>query len=105
VTSPWYRGRWKGVRKTTLERDHYMCQIQSVGCEQVADTVDHIVSPRLGGSWWDQDNLRAACAHCNYSKQIDRDTIAIARYFSAHPDEANAIRDLRRTQQTMSSDW
>lgn len=68
---PAYRGAWPRVRKTILERDAHLCQIRSPKCTGHATHVDHIIPTTQGGAWWDPDNLRAACATCNYSR-IDR---------------------------------
>ena len=62
---PVYRGKWQTVRKRILERDNHTCQIGLPGCTVHANTVDHITPVSWGGSWYDQDNLRAACKHCN----------------------------------------
>lgn len=54
---------WAGVRIRVLERDDYTC----VYCGDAADHVDHVHPISKGGSNND-DNLAAACAHCNISK-------------------------------------
>jgi 5-methylcytosine-specific restriction endonuclease McrA len=67
MTQPWYR--WPtGLRARILQRDSHLCRIQGEGCTVVAAEVDHIVSPRDGGAWFDPSNLRAACAHCNHAR-------------------------------------
>ena len=65
---PWLKGKWPTVRRSILERDGYLCQIQSDGCTRTANHVDHIVSPHIGGAWWDPNNLRASCGHCNLTR-------------------------------------
>ena len=60
-----YGGKWPTVRKRILQRDNHTCQIALPGCTITANTVDHITPVALGGSWYEPDNLRAACAHCN----------------------------------------
>ena len=60
-----YGGQWPRVRKQILERDNHTCQIALPGCTVAANTVDHIQPVALGGAWYDADNLRAACKHCN----------------------------------------
>jgi len=37
---PQYKGPWKKVRQTVLDRDRYGCQIRSVGCTREATEVD-----------------------------------------------------------------
>lgn len=65
---PWHRGPWFKVRKVILARDRHTCQIKADGCTHKATHVDHIVSPIEGGPWWDEQNLRAACANCNLTR-------------------------------------
>ena len=62
---PVYGGQWPTVRKRILQRDNHTCQIALPGCTITANTVDHITPVALGGAWYDPDNLRAACSHCN----------------------------------------
>jgi 5-methylcytosine-specific restriction protein A len=56
---------WRRVRLVVLERDGHVCQIRGPRCKVAAGEVDHIVRPELGGAWYDEGNLRAACAPCN----------------------------------------
>lgn len=65
MTKPAYRGAWRTVRLTILERDGYHCQLRLPGCTYKATTVDHIVEVVRGGRRLDPTNLRAACMHCN----------------------------------------
>jgi HNH endonuclease len=55
---------WRIVRVRILERDSYVCRY----CGAAADSVDHVVPRRKGGSH-DDDNLVAACRMCNSRKQ------------------------------------
>jgi 5-methylcytosine-specific restriction endonuclease McrA len=63
----WSR-EWKAVRLRVLVRDAWTCKIRGPGCTLVANTVDHVVALSDGGPPYDPRNLRAACAHCNYSR-------------------------------------
>lgn len=65
---PWHRSPWPKIRRRVLERDRYLCQIQSPGCTTHATHADHIVSPIHGGEWWNPANLRASCQHCNLTR-------------------------------------
>jgi 5-methylcytosine-specific restriction endonuclease McrA len=63
-----------------LARDRFQCQIRRPGCTQIADTVDHIVSPALfGGQFLDPANLRAACRACNFSRGAEQANLTRAR--------------------------
>lgn len=68
---PAYRGPWQTIRKQILTRDNHTCQIRGPRCTTTATHVDHIIPVTQGGPWYDPDNLRAACANCNYGR-IDR---------------------------------
>lgn len=60
---------WKVVRRRILERDGWTCRLRLPGCEIVATTVDHIVSPRIApGLFYEATNLRSACGHCNFRR-------------------------------------
>ena len=50
------------------ERDGWRCRLKGDGCTTQATQVDHIVSPREGGAFYDPVNLRAACKACNASR-------------------------------------
>jgi hypothetical protein len=68
VPKPQYAGPWRRVRALVLERDGHRCQIKGGKCLGLATEVDHINPVELGGSWWDVDNLRAACKPCNVGR-------------------------------------
>jgi 5-methylcytosine-specific restriction endonuclease McrA len=76
---PQYKGPWKKVRQTVLDRDRYECQIRSVGCTREATEVDHILPAALdphGAGWFDEDNLRASCQSCNLGRLVKSKTTA-----------------------------
>jgi 5-methylcytosine-specific restriction protein A len=60
---------WRRVRLVVLERDGGLCQIRGPTCKVAADQADHIVRPEDGGAWFDEANLRAACAPCNLGRR------------------------------------
>lgn len=70
MPKPQYAGPWRRVRQFVLERDGYRCQINGPKCTKVATEADHIVEVELGGSWFDPDNLRAACRPCNAGRSM-----------------------------------
>ena len=73
---PQYAGPWRKVRAKVLERDAHRCQIRGAGCLQHATEVDHILPVSMGGPWWDEDNLRAACRNCNQARNVKHRTTA-----------------------------
>lgn len=68
--------RWRRLRKTILERDGFVCQIQLPGCKLRADQVDHILPVEDGGDFYEPDNLRAACGRCNTTRANKQKTQA-----------------------------
>lgn len=60
---------WRRLRLSILARDGWVCQIRGARCVGGATTVDHRVPLRLGGAPWSPDNLRAACAPCNFGRE------------------------------------
>jgi hypothetical protein len=54
----------KRLRLEVLERDGYVCQY----CGGYATTADHLIPLKAGGLTV-PENLVAACARCNFSKQ------------------------------------
>jgi len=56
------------MRRLTLERDGYLCQIKGPSCRTQATEADHINPVEHGGAWFDLDNLRAACQTCNVGR-------------------------------------
>jgi 5-methylcytosine-specific restriction endonuclease McrA len=67
VAKPAYRGPWQRIRRAVLIRDGWTCRINGPGCTTRATTCDHIIEHDRGGLAT-MSNLRAACAHCNYSR-------------------------------------
>lgn len=64
-----YGAEWQRVRLEVLERDGYECQLRlSPRCRGIAETVDHLLPKKLGGSD-DIENLVAACIVCNSAKR------------------------------------
>jgi 5-methylcytosine-specific restriction endonuclease McrA len=68
TVDPRYKTRdWLETRERVLLRDLYRCWVK--GCRARAFIVDHIVSPRNGGSD-DDSNLRSTCRlHDNRFKE------------------------------------
>jgi 5-methylcytosine-specific restriction protein A len=58
-----YGSAWDRLRLAILERDAYHCGY----CGSYAQTVDHRI-PKAQGGTDDEDNLVAACTHCQGSK-------------------------------------
>ena len=55
------------ANRRLLLQDNPPCSLRYPGCTGVADTIDHIVAPRLGGSN-EMSNLRPACRKCNEAR-------------------------------------
>lgn len=59
---------WKAQRKRVLARDEYLCQLRLSGCTGDATDVDHIVENWKRQRPATDDELQAACSHCNQLK-------------------------------------
>lgn len=68
MTKPQYSGPWRRIRREILVRDNYECQIRGYGCTRVATEVDHILPVKMGGDWFDKENLRGSCRNCNLAR-------------------------------------
>lgn len=88
---------WRDARVIVLERDGYLCRIRSKGCTTQATEVDHIVSPKGGGAFYDPSNLRASCRACNAARgirtrldqgwRLARTHVSVIRYGGRGPDD------------------
>ena len=54
---------WRRIRE-----DYLVENPKCVVCGRVANTVDHIIPIRNGGSKYRLDNLQSMCRHCHNSK-------------------------------------
>jgi hypothetical protein len=66
---PQYSGPWRRIRLRVLQRDGYLCQVRLPGCTITADEADHITPTSQGGAWFDLQNLRGSCKHCNLARK------------------------------------
>lgn len=64
--------RWKTIRRATLHRDGYLCQIRLPGCTVRATQADHVTALEDGGQPFDMANTQASCGHCNVAKENNR---------------------------------
>ena len=60
--------QWRNVRELVLQANPLCANCESVGLITVAQMVDHIEPVRLGGAFWDVDNLQPLCNSCHASK-------------------------------------
>jgi 5-methylcytosine-specific restriction enzyme A len=60
--------QWRNVRALILQ-DSPLCKAcEEVGLITLAQMVDHINPVRLGGEFWDRDNLQPLCNSCHARK-------------------------------------
>lgn len=57
--------RWRRFRLTVLERDRWVCSLNTPSCTGAATQVHHIVPLSRGGAKYDPGNCAAACRNCN----------------------------------------
>ena len=68
-----YDAKWKKYREWYL-RNHPLCRICEVeGKTIIATVIDHIVSIRRKGSFWDPNNHQALCKPCHDRKTVTED--------------------------------
>ena len=69
---PFYQSReWRQKRKQILERDGYLCQCDECAKRSLpltANTVDHIVPIKRGGSKLGDHNLQSMNSSCHQKK-------------------------------------
>jgi len=64
-TRPYDSLHWRQLRHAIYERDGGRCRLCGERVKPTAFDVDHIVSWRQGGAWYDPANLRLTCRVCN----------------------------------------
>lgn len=60
--------QWRNVRELVLQQQPLCQACEAVGLLTLAQMVDHIKPVRLGGEFWDRDNLQPLCNSCHASK-------------------------------------
>jgi len=60
--------RWRSVREQVLQSSPLCKNCEAIGLLTVAQMVDHIEPVRLGGEFWETDNLQPLCNSCHASK-------------------------------------
>jgi 5-methylcytosine-specific restriction protein A len=67
--------RWRNVREQVLQCNPLCVNCESLGLLTVAQMVDHIEPVRLGGEFWETDNLQPLCNSCHASKSAKEKNI------------------------------
>lgn len=67
--------RWRSVRELVLQSNPLCVNCEAIGLLTVAQMVDHIEPVRLGGEFWDSDNLQPLCNSCHASKSAKEKNI------------------------------
>ena len=60
--------QWRKVRALILQGSPLCTACEAVGLITLAHMVDHIKPVRLGGDFWEPDNLQPLCNSCHASK-------------------------------------
>lgn len=71
MAKPWHR--WPAplqppdgpLRLAIYAKYGNRCAVGLPGCKRTPTDLDHIISPKVGGAWFDPHNLRPACDWCN----------------------------------------
>jgi 5-methylcytosine-specific restriction enzyme A len=59
---------WRNLRASVLQGSPLCAACDAVGLVTLAQMVDHINPVRLGGEFWDTENLQPLCNSCHASK-------------------------------------
>ena len=59
---------WRNLRASVLQGSPLCAACDAVGLVTLAQMVDHIKPVRLGGEFWDTENLQPLCNSCHASK-------------------------------------
>jgi 5-methylcytosine-specific restriction protein A len=60
--------QWRNVRALILQHSPLCKACEEFGLITLAQMVDHIKPVRLGGNFWDNENLQPLCNSCHASK-------------------------------------
>ena len=71
---------WFHVRKDVLRRDRYTCSICRKRLRKAQLDVDHIIPIRMGGKYFEKENLRTLCKECHKAKsRLDSEALSEIR--------------------------
>lgn len=60
---------WRKISKMVREEEPFCRLCAKEGITTLTQCADHIVAIRLGGSFWDRENLQGLCKRCNNKKK------------------------------------
>ena len=60
--------RWRNVRKLILQGSPLCAECKARDVVKLGSVIDHIKPVRLGGDFWDLENLQTLCESCHNSK-------------------------------------
>lgn len=71
------KNSWHMVRMDVLKRDGYRCSICLIRKIKSELDVDHIIPVRMGGKFFEKENLRTLCRECHKAKsRLDSQALA-----------------------------
>lgn len=61
--------RWRKMRAAQLTKSPLCVYCESKGIVTAAKIADHIKAVRLGGEFWNENNLQSLCVSCHNAKR------------------------------------
>ena len=59
---------WRAIRRQVLQHEPLCRDCKAKGIVKVANVIDHIKPVRLGGEFWETNNMQPLCTSCHNSK-------------------------------------
>lgn len=60
---------WRRLTNQIKQAEPFCRQCKANGIVRLATVTDHIVAVRLGGEFWNEDNLQPLCDSCHNAKK------------------------------------
>lgn len=67
--SRYHLPKWRSLRKQQLTKQPLCVYCERKGLITKATIADHIKAVRLGGEFWDINNLQSLCVNCHNAKR------------------------------------
>jgi 5-methylcytosine-specific restriction protein A len=62
--------QWRNLAKDIRANEPFCRMCKEKGITKIATVTDHIQAVRLGGFFWDRNNLQPLCESCHNAKKV-----------------------------------